>query len=69
MSAIDIKRLFRTAWEQTKKSEEVTDDDPVVEHIEGNVIRTIAALDIAQLQREKRVSPADALPPDLPAAS
>ena len=69
MAQIDIKRLFRKAWEQTKKSEEITDDDPVVEHIEGRVIRTIAALDIAQSQREEPASTEDISAPHVPASS
>src|SRR5581483_11559097 len=45
LAALDIKHVFRLAWERTKETEKVKDGDPAVEYIEGTVIRLIAELD------------------------
>jgi hypothetical protein len=50
MAALDIKHLFRLAWERTKETEKVKDGDPAVEYIEGTVIRMIAELDFARFR-------------------
>jgi hypothetical protein len=60
MSAIDIKRLLRSAWQHAKKSEGLSEDDPLIEHIEGKIIHAIAELDVASVQRVKSFSSTDA---------
>jgi len=63
MSAIDIRRLFRVAWERTKASQGIKEDDPVIENVQGSVIRSIAELEVARLQRTNPVPLGDQAPP------
>jgi hypothetical protein len=51
MTRLDLRYLFKTAWERAKESEQVSDDDPVVEHIKGSVIRAIAEVEVSRMQR------------------
>jgi hypothetical protein len=60
MSAVDVKRLLRSAWQCAKKSEGLSEDDPLIERIEGKVIHAIAELDVASVQRAQPFSSADA---------
>lgn len=62
MSAVDIKRLARMAWQRTKRTEAAGDDDPVMEHVEGKVVRAIAELEVVRLRRQQQVSAVDAVP-------
>jgi hypothetical protein len=57
MSAIDIRRLLRVAWERAKASQGLRDEDPVVENVQVSVIRTIAELEVARLQRDESATP------------
>lgn len=56
MAAIDIKHLFKIAWQRAKETEAVEDGDPVVEQVQGNVVRAIAELEIARLHRAQSAS-------------
>jgi hypothetical protein len=51
MPAFDLRQIFRKAWQRAKESERVTDDDPVAEHVQESVVRTIAELEVRRLQR------------------
>ncbi len=43
------------AWERAKASQGVRDDDPVIENVQTSVVRSIAELEIARLQRANHV--------------
>jgi hypothetical protein len=62
MSAVDVRRFARLAWQRVKQSEEVKDDDPALEHIEGRVIRKIVDLEVSRLQRTSSVCPIEGIP-------
>jgi hypothetical protein len=68
MPAIDIRRLFRVAWERAKASQGVRDDDPVLENVQTSVVRSIAELEVARLQRTNHVPlnrvPLNHVPPE-----
>jgi hypothetical protein len=49
------------AWLRAKDIEQAKDDDPAVEQVQGNVIRTIAELEVAQLHRGELVTPPTAV--------
>ena len=61
MVALDIRHLFRAAWLRAKETEKVSDDDPIAEHVQESVVRSIAELEVARLQRTDPV-PLAALP-------
>ena len=42
MAHLDIKLLFKRALERLKDSERVRDDDPSLEHLKKQVVRSIA---------------------------
>jgi hypothetical protein len=51
MCALDIKELFRRAWQRTKQTEAAKEDDPVLKNVEVAVVRTIAELEVTRLER------------------
>ncbi|KAA6459116.1 hypothetical protein DYQ86_17755 [Acidobacteria bacterium AB60] len=53
MGHLDIKQIFRRALERVKDAEKVPDDDPSLEHLKSQVVRSIAELEVKHLQRVK----------------
>lgn len=51
MAKLDIKRLVKRSLERVKQSEHVRDTDPSIVHLEENVLRSIAELEVARAQR------------------
>jgi hypothetical protein len=49
MAHLDIKLLFKRALERLKDSERVRDDDPSLEHLKKQVVRSIAELEVKHL--------------------
>lgn len=57
MAPLDLRYLFKTAWERAKESEQVSEDDPVVEHLKGSVIRAIAEVEVCRMERAQCPAP------------
>lgn len=51
MGRLDIKRIVKSTLERVKQSEHVRDSDPSIQHLEENVVRSIAELELARLER------------------
>jgi hypothetical protein len=51
MAHLDIKQLFKRALERLKDSERVKDDDPSLEHLKSEVVRSIAELEVKHLRQ------------------
>lgn len=65
MAHLDIKLLFKRALERLKDSERVRDDDPSLEHLKGQVVRSLAELEVNHL---RQVHAEDEDPPNSAAA-
>jgi len=49
MAHLDIRLLFKRALERLKEAEKVSDNDPSLENLKGQVVRSIAELEVAHL--------------------
>lgn len=66
MAKLDIRRIVKTTLERVKQSEHVKDTDPSIVHLEENVVRSIAELEVARSERtapNPESLPADAAAP------
>lgn len=59
MAHLDIKLLFKRALERLKEAEKVSDNDPSLKILKGQVVRSIAELEVAHLRAD---SPAPSSP-------
>lgn len=50
MRSMSLQNAIRLAWVRAKASAGVQDGDPVAEHVEENVIRTIAEFEVSRSQ-------------------
>lgn len=51
MARLDIKRIVKSTLERVKQAEHVRDSDPSIQHLEEKVLRSIAELEVAKLDR------------------
>ncbi len=49
MAHLDVRLMFKRALERLKEAEKVSDNDPSLENLKGQVVRSIAELEVAHL--------------------
>jgi hypothetical protein len=65
MAHLDIRQILKRALERLKDSERVKDDDPSLEHLKSQVVRSVAELEVEHM---RRVRAEDEEPPKSAAA-
>jgi hypothetical protein len=63
MRSIDIKNVLQTTLQNLEQSAELRENDPSMLELKGTLIRTIAELEIARLQRGQTAEPTQTAEP------